>query len=357
MSDSYPSAASEDAPKPQSGPRVEDLPPVEPPSAGFIVQLFVVPAIIVLAVCGVYFLFARAASTEHDWRQLVADVKSENPHVRWRAALGLAQALEADGRRQANRTEPLEAGVVPLAENKEVAEALAEMYGDLIQLESASDEQANQIDFLSKALGLVDVDDVSLPILRDGLSEERSEEVQRHSMTGLVMIAGRRFEKGTPLKNAELEGQILELSREPKPLVRHQTAFLLGLMPSEAALERIHELLDDGDQITQVNAAVALARNDSLDGFSVFEDVLSDAVDWKLNPAQVETEEQRNAYFERGLMLDNSVRALTQLAPQLSGGQKASLVEALDAAIASTKDDTLTSAMKNLKYELQREKG
>ncbi|MEZ5944631.1 MAG: HEAT repeat domain-containing protein [Planctomycetaceae bacterium] len=356
MSDSSPSAA-EDAPKPQNGPRVEDLPPVEPPSAGFIVQLFVVPAIIVLAVCGVYFLFARAASTEHDWRQLVADVKSENPHVRWRAALGLAQALEADARRQQNRTEPLDAGVVPLAENTEVAKALAEMYGDLAQLESASEEQSNQIDFLSKALGLVDVDEVALPALRDGLDESHTEEVRRHSMTGLVMIAGRRFEKGTPLANAELEGQILELSRQPEPLVRHQTAFLLGLMPSDAALERIHELLDDGDQITQVNAAVALARNDSLDGFSVFEDVLSDAVDWKLDPAQVEGEDQQNAYFERGLMLDNSVRALAQLAPKLSDEQKASLVKALDAAIASTKDNTLTSSMKDLKFQLQPTKG
>ena len=33
-----------------------DLPPVEPPSAAFIVQLFVVPAMIVIAVVGVWAL-------------------------------------------------------------------------------------------------------------------------------------------------------------------------------------------------------------------------------------------------------------------------------------------------------------
>ena len=44
------------------------LPPVEPPSAGFIVQLFVVPALIVLAVVGVWALFGKIASSDEDWR-------------------------------------------------------------------------------------------------------------------------------------------------------------------------------------------------------------------------------------------------------------------------------------------------
>src|SRR5690606_27113977 len=68
----------------------DDLPPVEPPSAGMIIQLFLVPAIIVMVIVGVYAAFGQLASQELDWRQLVTDVKTENPHVRWRGALGLA---------------------------------------------------------------------------------------------------------------------------------------------------------------------------------------------------------------------------------------------------------------------------
>ena len=34
------------------------LPPVEPPSAGFIIQLFVVPALIVLVIVSVWFTFS-----------------------------------------------------------------------------------------------------------------------------------------------------------------------------------------------------------------------------------------------------------------------------------------------------------
>src|SRR5206468_1762631 len=45
---------------PQDGPPV-DLPPVEPPTAGFILQLFVIPAIIVAVVVVVWLLFGKLA--------------------------------------------------------------------------------------------------------------------------------------------------------------------------------------------------------------------------------------------------------------------------------------------------------
>ena len=50
------------------------LPDVQPPSAGFIVQLFVVPAVIVMVIVAVYVLFGRLASGEADWRQLVTEI-------------------------------------------------------------------------------------------------------------------------------------------------------------------------------------------------------------------------------------------------------------------------------------------
>ena len=40
------------------------LPPVEPPSAGFIVQLFLIPALIVAVILGVYLLFGQLAASE-----------------------------------------------------------------------------------------------------------------------------------------------------------------------------------------------------------------------------------------------------------------------------------------------------
>lgn len=333
--------------------RVEDLPPVEPPSAGFIVQLFVVPALIVGVVCGIYFLFARAAATEHDWRQLVADVRSENPHVRWRAALGLAQALEADRQRRLNQGDMPTAVSAPLAENGDIATALSDLYGKLISVSSPNQEQTAQIEFLSKALGLVDVDEVSLPILRKGIEAGRPAEIRKHSMTGLITIVGRRFEAGAPLTDSDLESEILQMSREPEALVRHQSTFLLGLMPSDPTLARLHELLNDGDQLTQVNAAVALARNESLDGLPVFLDVLKDAIDWQLDPAQVKSSATDELYFERGMMLKNSCTALSELTLQFTPEQKAELVRSLEQVAAATRDKSLQGMVKELQFKLE----
>ncbi len=47
------------------------LPPVEPPSAGFILQLFVVPGIIVAIIVMVWLLFNWVARTGNDPREYV----------------------------------------------------------------------------------------------------------------------------------------------------------------------------------------------------------------------------------------------------------------------------------------------
>src|SRR5580693_10665223 len=72
------------------------LPPLEPPSAGFIMQLFVIPALIVLAVVVVWAFFGKIAASEEDWRVLVEDIRNTNEHRRWRGADGLATLLLRD---------------------------------------------------------------------------------------------------------------------------------------------------------------------------------------------------------------------------------------------------------------------
>ncbi len=78
---------------PSLPPAAAGLPPVEPPSGHFIVQLFVVPGLIVLVVVmilmGLFYLTARQ-SPEYFLRQL----DSDNADIRWRAASDLAQILK-----------------------------------------------------------------------------------------------------------------------------------------------------------------------------------------------------------------------------------------------------------------------
>ena len=139
----------------------EDLPPVEPPSAGFIVQLFVVPGIIVAAIVAVWLLFGKLATTEHDWRSLVVELQHPNEHRRWRGALGLAQILKADQERG-------EAGQ-HLAQNRELAQTLSDVL--MIELKSGTsvDEEFNYQAFLARTLGLFDLPETVAPALEKAM--------------------------------------------------------------------------------------------------------------------------------------------------------------------------------------------
>src|ERR1700683_1721861 len=98
------------------------VPPVRPPSAAFIVQLFVVPALIVLAVVGVWALFGKIASSDEDWRELVEDIRNTNEHRRWRGANGLATLLLRD--------QQLGDDGQHLATNPDIARALVDLFDE-----------------------------------------------------------------------------------------------------------------------------------------------------------------------------------------------------------------------------------
>lgn len=331
-------------PAPRQLPLPDELPPVEPPSAGMIVQLFLVPAIIVAVIVGVYSLFGRVASQELDWRQLTTDVRSENPHVRWRGALGLAQMLDADAQRGSQSQQ--------LAKRPEIASALAELYGELINRNSLSEEELKQIEFLSKALGRMAVPEMIVPVFRSGMEPSRNHDVRKHSLIGLAMLAGTTKENASLKNNADLIAQLIDISKESDPLFRHQAAFDLGLIPAPAALERLEVLLEDPDQMVRANAAIGLARNGKLNGLPVFHELLQEAIRWKLDPSAVSTPEQEATYFERMLMLLNAIKAISQLQPQLLLPERTAFEQELQAVSDSTRDAVLRTDALELKHKL-----
>src|SRR5438552_9201609 len=71
------------------------LPPVEPPSAGFIIKLFVVPAVIVAVVVGVVIGFQWMAQSEADVNSYVTAIE-HNANNAWQCAHDLALLLQKD---------------------------------------------------------------------------------------------------------------------------------------------------------------------------------------------------------------------------------------------------------------------
>lgn len=301
----------------------DDLPPVEPPSAGFIVQLFVVPAIIVAVIVGVYLLFGQLASGEQDWRKQLTDIRSDNPHVRWRGALGLAQMLQADATADGQR----------LAENRDVAAELATLLDDSIGKASAGEDDLKQQEFLARTLGLVDVDDLTIPALRDALQPGEDSTVRKNALASLATIANRRHEQGVPFDDSVVIDDVIAATDEQESMLRHVATYALGLMQSQAASQRLEVLLEHPDRMTQVNAAVGLARHGSTAGLPVFESVLIDAQtadDVVVTAPSAEQTAESAQVFEEALMLSNTLKAISQLSGELSDSQRRQIVQKLN---------------------------
>lgn len=304
------------------------LPPVEPPSAGFIVQLFVVPALIVAAVIGVYLLFGRLASTEADWRELVVDLRSSNPHTRWRGADGLAKLLKADSLRTAPaglrspEGTTSEGAPLPLARDPALATELATTLKEELRRLDGSEEHQRLVEYLIKALGWMDVPDVVIPALLQVPGSAQQPWLRQQALIAIGMIAGRAFEQGTPLEDSRLLQQLLDLTGGEGGLPRHLATYILGFLPDEAAQDRLRMLLSDTDRMTRVNAAVGMARSGSLDSLPVFEAILTDAAQQPFQPADVHTDDQANAYFERTQPVLNALTYLSQSAAQFSADDR-----------------------------------
>ena len=74
---------------PAKPPELPDLPPVEAPSVGFVVQLFVIPAAVVVVVIIVWLLFGKLAGGERDPMEYVRQLRL--PSANWRSAYELAR--------------------------------------------------------------------------------------------------------------------------------------------------------------------------------------------------------------------------------------------------------------------------
>lgn len=299
-------------------PTPDHLPPVEPPSAKFIVQLFVVPGLIVAAIVGVWLLFGKLASAEQDWQALLADMKSSNEHRRGRGAMGLAQALAADQNRQTDGPR--------LATNPQVAQELSAFLADTLKSSSQEPSVIDQQAFLTRTLGMLDVTEAVLPVLRDAMKESRDREVRKNAVLAVATIAFRATERGTPLVDAGILEELSNVSRDSDTLLRSSAAFALGLFPLDLADQPLTVLLADMDPNTRANAAVAFTRLKSLKGLPVLREVLKAAAESKQPGPEGDAAPIATA---------TALKAISELAPQLDEATRTEI--AADVSTISTK--------------------
>ena len=309
--------------------RPEDLPPVEPPSAGFIVQLFLVPALIVMAVIGVWALFGKLASSDQDHRTLIRELNSSNEHRRWRAALSLAQMLKSD----------LDQGEDGrgLTRNREVAAELTGMLDDRLKALLPSDEKEREKalkhqEFLARTLGMLDVNDIVLPVLQRAMDEDHDREVRKNAIASVALIAGRNEAAGNPMTSPDVVESLVTATDDAEVLIRQMGTYALGLVHTDKAQQRLNALLKNSDQSTRYNAAIGLVRRKSSDGLPVFHEVLEKAGRPENRAAVAELDEEQLKEFRQQkdfvepVMLSNTLKAIGELTGQLDPEERATLI-------------------------------
>jgi HEAT repeat protein len=232
------------------------LPPVETPSAGFILQLFVVPALIVLAVVSIWLLFTwlvhRTSSQPED---LIQGLQGSGV-ARWQRASELAGML-SDKRYADFQTSASAANKLATILDREIDSATPE--------DGMQDEAVTLRYFLCRALGEFRVPD-GIEVLLKAASTNRDPKEQSVRLGAIEAIAVRAYnlshlQPPQPLASPELEPTLFRLASDDDPLVRSETAYALGQLGTPASLDRLEAMLDDAYTDARYNAAVALAHH------------------------------------------------------------------------------------------------
>ena len=296
----------------------DDLPPVQPPSAGFIVQLFIFPALIVMAVVAIWWMFGLIALGEQDWHKLVQELQSPNLHIRNRAMYGLAQVMIQDSRRGQQGQN--------LRANREIAQGLTDQLILELRKNSVSRDGVAIQEYLTHALGMMDLIEVTGPALYLAMEPHRDIDIRKSAVISLSLVAGRAFDLKQPLGTAEGVEALIRLSTDSLPVLRQSAAFALGLFDSPEATHQLEVLLGDSDQLTRVNAAIGLARHDSTAGYQVIIDSLKFSNVMKLPITAIGVDEKSTAAGEQFLVVKNLLNAVTSLVPRFNDEQRHELI-------------------------------
>jgi hypothetical protein len=242
---------SQATPTPQTALPAESLPPVQPPNAGFLVQLFVIPGLIVLVMVLVWTLIKWLPQMGNDAETNVKALEGSGAN-RWQAAVNLANLLRGDTTGELKRNEDLAA---------RLAEKLRQ---EIAAARTGEDAQLLRV-YLATALGEFHVD-AGLPVLVEAIMAEEPADLKpslRAAAVRSVAVLSSNLKKvsGNSITDSAAVAAVIAASRDDDSLLRTTAAFALGEIGGDAADERLRVLLDDfAHPYARYNAATALAR-------------------------------------------------------------------------------------------------
>jgi len=306
------------------------LPPVEQPSARFIIQLFVVPALIVVLIVAVWLAFNwLVRSTELGPEQLIQGIEQGPNVARWQRARELADMLQ-DKRYPEFRQSHKSAGDLARMLEREIDQAT--MKEDDVEFRK----------YLARALGEFDVEDGTDALLKAAKSNRDPADQQvRDAAIQAIAVRAYNLSKLNPparLAAADLEPTLLQLASDSDPVIRFQTAYALGHIGTPTAIKQLEVMVDDPDPGTRYNTAVALAHRGNVKSI----DTLIEMLDInELSGVRDEKEEGKS--LKRTVLIVSAIDAARALAKQNPGANLAPVIGELE-RIASADKETLKKA-------------
>lgn len=216
-----------------------DLPAVTPPSTGFFVQLFLLPATIVFGIMLVWFLFGKLAGGEKSPEEYVEIICSTRGD-RWKAAHDLSQLL----RNNSSHTK-----------DQALATRLAVELQKSLEQQNGPDEK-QLIEYLCGALGSFQLS-TGVPMLRKAADAKNDIAIRRVALISIMNLADRLEGK---LDDPNVVPELSALLKDENEEFRGLSALTLGLMNAEAAKPALKSALNDGSARVRFDAANALAR-------------------------------------------------------------------------------------------------
>jgi hypothetical protein len=276
----------------------DTLPPVEPPSAAFLVQLFVVPAVIVTIIIIVWAAIHWLAQLGNDPQGYVRALRRNN-EGRWQVAFNLAGDLRGPGGAALKNDVGL-AG--------ELASILAdEVDGGRTKAAGHPGEQARALTgYLCRALGEFSVPEAAPPLAARA-ADSADPQTAQAAVEALAVLADNLATAHREFADPEaVTKAVLQASHSDVDGLRSAAAFTLGVVGGDAASGRLGQLVDDADDAVRFNAAIGLVRQGRPEAWDTCAEMLA-LPDVSPQPGDRQGQAER---YRRAMIVVNAIKAV-----------------------------------------------
>lgn len=308
------------------------LPPVEPPSAAFLVQLFLVPGLIVAIIVCVWLAFHWLAHLGNDPQAYVRTLRRDN-EGRWQAALNLANDLRGPGSAALKQDE-----------------ALAGELGRILSEEAVSGRSGEQSEtlrlYLCRALGEFAVPAAAAALV-ERVGDATDPQTARAAVEALAVLQTNLIAAERDFADpAAVATVVATASRSTDVPLKSAATFTLGVLGGEAAVERLLALAGDASDDVRFNAALGLARQGRTEAYEGLGEMLA-LPDMPAGPADDAAAQSRR--YKRALVVVNALRGVALLVDSSHEPPPAAIVERLRAAATDPVGDVRSGAAALLK--------